>query len=138
MLNFAVFVNNKSGACPIARFFVVNSVILYSFSFPIAEKRKFYADVLRESFIGGETVHTDSKNLRFRSVEFGNIRLICLEFLRSAACERENVESEHDALFAFVIAELYGFSGGVVEYEVGCFVADFEMRLRRCRCGLGE
>jgi len=37
-------------------------------------------------------------------VEFGQIRLIGLEFLRSAACEGQNIEGKNGALLSFKVA----------------------------------
>lgn len=104
MLNFSFLVHNEGRARGVAGFLVINSVIFDRFSFPIAQEREFHADVLGKTLVGGETVHADAENLRVGGVEFGDIRLIRLQLLRSAAGESKNVKSQHDGFFALKIA----------------------------------
>ena len=56
-------------------------------------------------FERGHAVHTDAENLCFRVGEFGDISLIRLDLLRSAAGEGQHVEGQHDVLLAFELAQ---------------------------------
>jgi hypothetical protein len=72
----ALLVDYKRRPRRVTAILVVDAVVLDDFAFPITEQRKGRADVLGESLVGDETVHTDPKNLCFRGFEFCDISLI--------------------------------------------------------------
>ena len=83
VLNDPVLIDYKRSTIPKALRLIENAVVPYHSSFEIAQQGKRDADVLRETFVGGNTIYTDAKNLRFHSFEFGDISLIRLQLFRS-------------------------------------------------------
>ena len=104
VLNDTVLIDYKRSTIPKALRFIENAVVPDYRSFEIAQQGKRDADVLREAFVGGNTIYTDAENLRFHSLEFGDISLIRLQLLRSTTCKGQNVKSKHYVLLAFEIA----------------------------------
>src|ERR1041384_395034 len=125
----ALFVYDEGGARRVAALFVEQAVVFDGRAMPVAQKRKGYADVLSKPAVGGEAVHADAENLRVGGAEFGDIRLIRLQFLRSTTREGEHVESEHHILLAAKVAELNGLAFRVVQREVGRNLPDLQLRL---------
>jgi len=78
VLNDPVLIDHKRGSIAIAPGFVENSVISDHRSFEIAEEWKRDADVLCETFVGGNAIYADAENLCVRAFEFGDISLIRL------------------------------------------------------------
>jgi len=78
MADDAFLVHDECSPCGKALFFIVDSVGLGNCALEVAQEGKGHADLFGEGAIGGETVNTDTKNLRFGCVEFGDIRLIRL------------------------------------------------------------
>ena len=104
VLNDTVLIDYKGSTIPKALRFIENAVVPDYRSFEIAQQGKRDADVLREALVGGNTIYTDAENLRFHSLEFGDISLIRLQLLRSTTCKGQNVKSQHYVLLAFEIA----------------------------------
>lgn len=132
------FIHRERGACAVTAFLVENAVISDHLAFEIAQQRKCHLNIFGETFVGCVAVRTDSQNLCAALFEFGNIRLIRLQFLRSATGEGEHVKGEHDVLLTSKIAELYQLSRGIGERKIRCLVADLQIspgRDRRLRCG---
>src|SRR5205085_5587511 len=134
MFDDALFINDERGARRIAALFVEQAVVFDDGAMPVAQEGEGYADVLREPSVRGEAVHADAQDLRFGGVEFGNIRLICLQLLRSTAGEGEHIEGEHDVLLAAKVAELDRLAFGIVEREVGRDLPDLQLRLGGLLC----
>ena len=127
----ALFIDRKRSACAVTAFLVENAVISDHLAFEIAQQRKRHLNVFGETFVGCVAVRTDSQNLRVALLEFGNIRLIRLQFLRSATGEGEHVKGEHDVLLTSKIAELYRLSRGIGQSKIRCLVADLQIGLWR-------
>ena len=104
VLNDPVLIDYKRSTIPKALRLIENAVVPYHSSFEIAQQGKRDADVLREAFVGGNTVYTDAENLCFHSFEFGDISLIRLQLFRSTTGKGQNVKSKHYVLLAFEIA----------------------------------
>src|SRR5215471_8070725 len=92
VLNDSVLVDHKGRTISVAAILVVNAVILHHGSFEIAEQRKRDAVLFAELFVGGNAIYADPENLRVGSLEFGDISLIRLHFLRSTTGEGEHIE----------------------------------------------
>ena len=134
----ALFIDRKRSACAVTAFLVEDAVISNHLAFEIAQQRKRHLNVFGETFVGCVAVRTDSQNLRAALLKFGNIRLIRLQFLRSAAGEGENVKGEYDVLFTSEITELDRLPGSIGQRKIGRFVSDLQMSLGRdgrLRCG---
>jgi len=104
VLNDPVLIDYKGSPIPKALRLIEDAIIPHHSSFEIAQQGKRDADVLREAFVGGNTVYTDAENLCFHSFEFGDISLIRLQLLRSTTGKGQNVKSKHYVLLAFEIA----------------------------------
>ena len=104
VLNDPVLIDYKGSTIPKALRLIEDAVIPHHSSFEIAQQGKRDADVLREAFVGGNTVYTDAENLRLHSFEFGDISLIRLQLFRSTTGKSQNVKSKHYVLLAFEIA----------------------------------
>ena len=104
VLNDSVLVDYKGSTIPKALRLIENAVVPHHSSFEIAQQGKRDADVLREAFVGGNTIYTDAENLRVCSFEFGDISLIRLQLFRSTTGKSQNVKSKHHILLAFEIA----------------------------------
>ncbi len=134
----ALFIDRKRSACAVTAFLVENAVISDHLAFEIAQQRKRHLNVFGETFVGCVAFRTDPQNLRAAFLEFGNIRLIRLQFLRSATGEGEHVKGEHDVLLTSKIAELDRLPRSIGERKIRCLVADFQIspgRGGRLRCG---
>ena len=92
VLNDAVFVDNECGSIAEALLFIKNSVVFHHSPFEITQQWKRYADVLRETPVGRNTVDADAENLSIGSFEFGDISLIRLQFFRSTTGEGQHIE----------------------------------------------
>jgi hypothetical protein len=78
VLNDPILIDHKRGSIAKALGFVENSVISDHRSFEIAEQWKRDADVLCETFVGGNAIYANAENQRVGSFEFGDISLIRL------------------------------------------------------------
>ena len=78
MLNDSILFDHKRGSIAKALGFVENSVISDHRSFEIAEEWERDADVLCETFVGGNAIYADAENQCVGSFEFGDISLIRL------------------------------------------------------------
>jgi hypothetical protein len=78
VLNDPVLIDHKRGSIAKALGFVENSVISDHRSFEIAEEWKRHANVLCETFVGGNAIYANAENLCVRAFEFGDISLIRL------------------------------------------------------------
>ncbi len=125
------FIHRERGACAVTAFLVEDAVISNHLAFEVAQQRKRHLNVFGETFVGCVAVRTDSQNLCAALFEFGNIRLICLQFLRSATGEGEHVKGEHDVLLTSEIAELYRLSRGIGQSKIRCLVTDLQIGLWR-------
>ena len=118
VLDDALLVDDECGSIAEALFFVKDSVISDDCSFEITEQWKRYADVLRETPVGRNAVNTDSENLGFCSLEFGDISLIRLKFFRSTAGECQHIEGQHHVFLAAEIAQLHLLARGTGQSEI--------------------
>ena len=126
-----LFVYHERRAIAVALLFIKRAVIFHHGAFEVAQEREGEADVLREAFVGRNTVHTNAENLRVGSFEFGDISLIRLQLLRSTTPEGENIKCKHDVLLAFEVAELDFFTGRAWKCKVGRRLAHLELRFWR-------
>ena len=94
------FIHGECGARAISTLFIKDAVVLNHTTFEIAEQRKCHADVFLKAFVGREAINADAQHLCIALLEFGDIRLIRLQLLRSTAGEGQNVEGEHHVLLA--------------------------------------
>ena len=92
MANDAFFVHDERGARGNAAVLVKDTVVLNHLAFEIAEQREGNSDILGEAFVSGKAVNTDPEHLRLRSIEFGDISLIRLQFFRSTTGEGQYIE----------------------------------------------
>ena len=81
---------------------------------------------------GRAEIGTDGENLGIILIKVCDTRLVCGKFLRSTTGESGHEEGQDHDLFPTEIRELYRLVVGVGQSEVGRFVTDFEMSLRRC------
>ncbi len=133
----ALFIDRKRSACAVTAFLVEDAVISNHLAFEIAQQRKRHLNVFGETFVGCVAVRADSQNLRSAFLEFGNIRLIRLQFLRSATGESKHIKGKHDVFLTSKIAELYRLSRGIGQSKIRCLVADLQIssgRDGRLRC----
>lgn len=133
MFNDPVFANHKRGAVGEPVSSVQNAVFFADLPLKITEQRKGDANLFSESMIGGNAIDADSENLGTGIFEFGDIRLIRLQLLRSARSESKNIESEHHVLFAQKLAERNRLTVLVWQGEVRSPVAHVQ-----CRGGGGK
>jgi hypothetical protein len=80
---------------------------------------------------GRAEIGANSENLSIILIKISDTRLVRGEFLRSTTGEGGHEECQDDDLLPAKIRELYGFVVGIRQSEVGRFVSDFEMSLRR-------
>jgi hypothetical protein len=106
VLNDSVLIDDKRSPITVATFLVKDPVIFDYRSLEIAEKRESNAILFAEFTIGGNAVYADSKNLCVGTIEFGDISLIRLHFLRSTTGESQYVERQHDILLSLEVTEL--------------------------------
>ena len=100
MLDHAVFVDHECGAVRKALLFVQNAVVLGYRPLEVAEKREVKIFLLRKRGVGRRTIHTDAENLRVGLLEFGDISLIRLQFLRSATGEGQYIKGQYHVLLS--------------------------------------
>jgi len=74
----SLFIDHKRGSIAKALGFVENSVISDHRSFEIAEEWERHANVLCETFVGGNAIYANAENLCVGAFEFGDISLIRL------------------------------------------------------------
>ena len=106
VLNDSVLVDDKRSPITEATFLIKDPVIFDYRSLEIAEKRESNPVLFAEFTIGGNAVYADSKNLCVGSIEFGDISLIRLHFLRSTTGEGQYVERQHHILLSLEVTEL--------------------------------
>ncbi len=127
------FVDDERGACSKSAFLVKDTVIFDHLAFEIAEQWERDVNVLGETFVSSKAVNTDSENLRFGGIEFGNIRLIRLQLLCSTTGEREHIEGKQNVFLAAEVAKFHGLAAGISEREIRSFIANLQVRLGRGR-----
>ena len=137
VLNDSFFIDHESRTISEALFFVEDAIVFDDSAFEITEDWESNSNLFCEFAIGGNTVNTHSENLRVGGFEFGDISLIRLQFLRSTAGKRQDVDRQYDVLLSFKIAQLVGFSIGGAQRKFRSFVTDFQVCFR-WRCLLGH
>lgn len=131
MSDDAFLVDDEGCASGEAHLFAQYSVGFRYLTFEVAQQREGDADVFGESLVGGKAIDADSEYLSFRSFEFGDIRLIRLQLLRSASGEGQHIKCQHDIFLALEIRELHLRAILIDEREVRSRIAHLEMSLRR-------
>jgi len=126
MLDDTLLVDHKCGAVGELLLFVQNAVLFGDSSLEVTEKREHEAFLLCEGGISGSTIDTDSQHLGAILLELGDISLIRLELLGSAASKGQNVEGQHNIFLPPVIAQLYLLAGLVGQAEVGGLIAHLQ------------
>src|SRR5712692_4611375 len=149
VLNDPVFVDHKRRAIAIAALFIEDAIVLHHTSLlKITQKREGKAQLFGKFAVSIRAVNADAENLGVRRIEFGDISLIRLHFLRSTTGKCKNVKGEDDVLLAFEVAELVTNASAVRAYdstrqsEVRRCLANFQIGVRRsgrrcpgrCRC----
>ncbi len=110
VLNDPLFVDHKSCAITKPLFLIKDSVVLYHSTLEVAEDGKREPELFGKLPIGRNTVYAKPENLSVGSIEFGDISLIRLKFLRSTTGEREHVGCDHHVLGTLKIAQLVGLA----------------------------
>ena len=124
VLDYAFFIDQEGGAIAETLLLIENAVVFDDRAFEVAEQRKRNLELFGEFSVGGNTVYTQSENLSFGGFELGDISLICLQFFRSTAGEREYIYCEYDVFLAFEIAELVGLAVGSAKGKVWRRITD--------------
>jgi hypothetical protein len=93
MLDDTLLVDDKRGAIGKLLLLVQNAILFGDGSLEIAEEGEHEAFLLGKGGVGGSTIDADSQHLGAILLELGDISLIRLELLGSAAREGQNVES---------------------------------------------
>jgi hypothetical protein len=93
MLDDTLLVYNERSAVGELLLLVQNAVLFGNRSLEVAEEREHEAFLFGEGSVGGSTIDADSQHLGAILVELGDISLIRLELLGSAARKGQNVES---------------------------------------------
>ena len=104
VLDDSLLIDHEGSAISEALFFVEDAVVFDDSAFEIAEYRKGNSNLFGEFAVGGNTVNTHAEDLRVVVLEFGDISLIRLQFLRSTTGERQYVNRKYDVFLAFEIA----------------------------------
>lgn len=125
VLNFSCFIDNNGSSLRPLIFAALHIVGLQylvrrqHFLVHVAEKRKRDSDLLGECGVGGGTVDADSEDDGVACVEFGQISLIGLKFLRSTAGKCQDVEGKNDVFLAAIIAQLHLLPLVAEQREIG-------------------
>jgi hypothetical protein len=88
VLDDAFLVNHERRAVGELLLLIEDTVLFGDRSLEVAQERKVDAFLLGKGRVGGKTIYTNAQHLRAGLLELGDISLICLEFLGSAAGER--------------------------------------------------
>lgn len=123
----AVLVHHEGRAIRESLLTVEDPVILRGGPLKVAQQRKRDADLIGKGFVGRWAVHADSEDLRSVCFEFGDIRLIRLQLLRSATGKSQDVKRENYIFLPQKITEADFLPVGVGQREVGCFVSHLEL-----------
>jgi len=134
VLDHTVFVNDKRGAMRHGKLVVQDSVLRRHIAGEIAQQRESYTYLFGIRFVRKLTVNANSEYLGSRLLEFGDISLIRLEFLRSTTGESEDIKSQDDILLSQELAERNFVAALIGKREVRRLVANLQRPgLRRQR-----
>ncbi len=97
----------------------------------IAQHGEFNSHFFCKFLLGGPSIHTYCQNFRIFRFEEVDIRLISLQFGRSATGEGKNVEGKGHVLLTGEISKTHGIPVLILQFEVGGLVAHLQ------ECGLG-
>lgn len=92
MTDDPIFINDESRPAANESLLVEDAVLPDHLPLDVGEKRECHADVFLEAIVSRIAVNADAQNLRVILLEFGNISLIRLQFLRSTARKGKHVE----------------------------------------------
>ena len=123
----AFFIDQESGAIAKALLFVEDAISLDHCAFEIAEDRKGYFDLFCKFAVGGNAVYTHSEDLSVGCIEFGDISLIRLQFLRSTTGECKHINRQYDILLAFEVAKFITLSIGGSKCKIRSRVTDLQV-----------
>jgi hypothetical protein len=129
--DFAIFVNHESGAIGNAHLSNQDSILLGDLPHVVAEDGVAGVQFLLPMLQGRREIGADRDDLGIILIEISDTRLVRSEFLGSTTGEGGHEEGEYDDFFPAEIGELDGLIVGVGQSEVGGFVTDFEIGLRR-------
>ena len=128
VLDDAFLVHDKRRPISEAVLFVQDAVLLGNGPLKVAQEWEAEAFLFGKRFVGGRAVHADAEDLRAGLLEFGDISLIRLQLLRSAAGERQNVERQDHVLLSVKVAQLDRPTILVGQSEVRRAVSHFQGR----------
>src|SRR5713226_938733 len=138
VLNDPVLVDHKRRAIAIAALFIEDAIVLHHTSLlKITQKREGKAQLFGKFAVSIRAVNADAENLGVRRIEFGDISLIRLHFLRSTTGEGKNVKGEHDVLLAFEVTELVANASAVRPYD-RARQSEVRRRLAHFQIGVGR
>ena len=123
----AFFIDQEGGAISETLLLVIDAVVLNYGALEIAEYGEGNSDLFCEFSVSGNAVNTHSENLSLVCLEFGDISLIRLQFLRSTTGKGEYINRQYDIFLAFEIAQLVLLSVGGAKREVRSFVSDLQV-----------
>jgi hypothetical protein len=129
--DFSVFPDQEIYAAGGLVFVDVDAVTARGFSPPVAEQGESHSNLFGEGVVGEGTIHAHTQDLGVGSFQFLKILLEVFHLLGSTAGESEDVEGQHDILFAAILAERHIFQIVAIEIgqlEVGSSVAHLECR----------
>jgi hypothetical protein len=129
--DLAVLVYNEGGTIGNAHLSDQDSILLGDLAHMVAEDGVASVQFLFPMLQGRREIGADCYDLGIILIEISNTRLVCGEFLGSATGEGGHEEGEHYNFFPAEIRELHGLVIGVGQSEVGGFVTDFKIGLRR-------
>ncbi len=125
----ALLVDHKSGPVGKTVLGVQDSIFLGNGPVKITEQREGHAYLLGKRLVRRRTVHADAQNLSVCLLEFGEISLIRLEFLRSTTCERQNIKRQDYVFLASKLAQADRLAILVGKCKVRRLISNFQ------RCG---
>ena len=125
----AFFIDQEGGAISEALLLVEDAIVLNDGAFEIAEYGECDSDLFCEFSVSGNAVDTHSENLSLVCLEFGDISLIRLQFLRSTTGKGEYINRQYDIFLTFEIAQLVLLSVSGAQRKVRSFVSDLQVRV---------
>jgi len=124
--NDARFVNDEGGSASHPSLFVQDSVQPAQRFPKIAQHGEFDSHFFSKFLLGRPSIHTHSQDFRIFRFKIVDIRLISLQFGRSATGKGKNVEGKRHVLFTSEIRKTHGIPVLILQFEVGGLVAHLQ------------
>ena len=129
--DLAVLVDHESGAVGDAELRDQHAILLRNLSHVVTDHGIAGVEFLFPVSQRWREIGADRYHLRFICIKFCDTRLVRGEFARSTTGERGYEEGQNDDLLPAKIGKLHGLIVGIGKREIGSFVPDLEMSLRR-------